>query len=128
MKKIIKDIIKFIAENITGIMAIICGIWCFFSYKDVSEKELLAYIISILVLIASSMFIERFLKISSIEKRFKTLESSLTVKDIFMYCHAVKFWDYSEKYAKKIFISGGSLYHVIAERTGVFEHLLNILL
>ena len=123
MKKL-KEIIKFIGENIAAIVAIICGIWTFFTYKGYEIKDLLAYIISILALIASSMLIERIVKISSIEKHIKKLEARMIYNNIFMYCHTVKFWEETEKYAKKIFISGGSLYHVIAERSSIFDRLL----
>lgn len=121
----IKVIIRFFAENITAVLAIICGVWYFFSYKQYDTQELLAYIISILVFIAGSMLIERLVNISSIDKRIKNLESKLVYEDVFMYCHAKKFWDEAEKHAKKIIVSGGSLYHVIAERSGVFEKLLS---
>lgn len=119
-----KKIMKFLFENITIVIASITGICLFFSYKNRTINELLGYIIAILTLIAGSMLIEKAIKLSSIDKHIKSIESKLSDSNIFMYCHASLFWQDALNSANSLFISGGSLYHVIPEKTGDFESLL----
>lgn len=119
-----KKFIIFLLENLTIIVASITGICLFFSYKNRNTNELLGYIIAILTLIASSMLLEKSIKLSSIYKHVKSIESKLIESNVFMYCHSSSFWKEAMNSAKSIFISGGSLYHVIPEKTGDFEWLL----
>lgn len=119
-----KKVIKFILENITIILASITGMSLFFSYKNRSINELLGYIIAILTLMAGAMLIEKTIQISSIDNHIRNIESKLCESDVFMYCHASLFWQDALNSANSLFISGGSLYHVIPEKTGDFEFLL----
>lgn len=135
----IKKILVFILENLTVIVAACTGTFLFFSYENREINELLGYIIAILTLIATSMLIEKSVKLSSINKhikniendklisienRIKSVEAKLVESDVFMYCHASLFWQDALNSANSLFISGGSLYHVIPEKTGDFESLL----
>lgn len=120
----LKKFFMFLLENLTVIVAACTGTFLFFSYKNRNTNELLGYIIAILTLIATSMLIEKSVKLSSINKHIKNIESKLAETDIFMYCHASLFWQDALNSANSLFISGGSLYHVIPEKTGDFESLL----
>lgn len=135
----LKKIGKFILENITIFVASITGIYLFFSYKERNINELLGYIIGMLTLIAGSMLVENAVKLASMDKRIKNIENDKLVEiqnqiksieakliesDVFMYCHASLFWKDALNSANSLFISGGSLYHVIPEKTGDFETLL----
>lgn len=135
----LKRIWKFTFENITILVTSITGIYLFFSYKERNINELLGYIIGLLTLIAGSMLIEKTLKLTTIEKHIKniefdklleienhikSIEAKLLESNVFMYCHASLFWQDALNSANSLFISGGSLYHVIPEKTGDFEILL----
>lgn len=125
MKKVINRFLKVIAENITTLVAIITGIWLFFSYKNYNTSELLAYIISILTLIAGSLLIEKLVHLTNLNKHVKNIESKLIQSDIFLYCHTSQFWKDALSSAKSLFLSGGSLFYVLAEKSGDLETLLN---
>lgn len=124
MKEKIISGLKIVVDNFTTIIAIVMGIRLCISYRNFETDELLAYIISILTLIAGSMLIEKVFSIFSIKRDIKGINSKLIATDVFMYCHTSGFWNDALNSAKKLFISGGSLYHVIPERTGDFEKLL----
>lgn len=123
MKKI-KRFFAFLLENLTTLIAAFTGVCLFFSYKERDPQELLGYIIAILTLIAGSMLIETASKMSSINKRVKNIDLKLTDSNIFMYCQSSSFWNDALHSAKSLFITGGSLFHVITEKTGDFELLL----
>lgn len=124
MKKFI-NILKVLIDNITTLIAIFMGFFVFLSYKFQTEGEMLSYIICILTLIAGSMLIEKVFSILAIKKDIKKIKSKLIEEDVFMYCHTSNFWNEALNSAKKLFISGGSLYHVIPEKTGDLEKLLD---
>lgn len=125
MREKILNGIKILIDNITTIIAIAMGILLCLSYRNFETEELLAYIISILTLIAGSMLIEKIFSLFSIKRDIKRIESKFIETDVFMYCHTSNFWNEAMNSAKRLFISGGSLYHVIPEKTGDLEKLLN---
>lgn len=120
-----KKFLVFVAENITVILTIILGGIVFFTYKNYSEEQLLNYVISILTLIAASMLIEKLVKLDSIEKRVKKIEKAISQSHTFIHCNSTNFWRDAKEKGKHFFLSGGSLYHVLSEKSGDFESLLD---
>lgn len=113
-----------VAQYSFPIITIVMGIYTGFTAEKRTSEELLQGIVTMLSLIAGTLLIEKFLQLSSIEKRIKKIESKMADSDLFMYCHASKFWADALSSAQSLFISGGSLFHVIPEKSGDFDVLL----
>lgn len=124
MRKFLKLFIVKVAEYIAPIITIIIGIYIGLTYNQHSTEEILSYIITLLTLIAGTLLIEKLMQLSSIDKRTKRIEKKIIDSDIFMYCNTSEFWHDAMNSAKSLFISGGSLFHVISEKPGDFQTLL----
>ena len=124
MVRFFKKMIAILAENITTIVAIAGGIWLFFTYKKYTTDELLAYIISMLTLIASSLLIEKLVRLSSIEKKVEEIKTRLVLSDRFLFGHELNLWKDAIGSANSLFISGGSLHFLFGGKSGDFEELL----
>lgn len=121
---ILKKILRILLQNGTSIAAIIVGIVSFFSYKGRTVEGSLAYIIALVVLIASTLLIEKVSTLSNIDKNLKSITEKSTISDRFLFCSTSSFWDNATKNCDAVFISGGSLYHVLSEKSGKLEELL----
>ena len=124
MARFFKKMITILAENITTIVTIIGGIWLFFTYQKHATDELLAYIVSMLTLIASSLLIEKLVRLSSIEKNVEEIKTRLSLSDRFLFGHELSLWKDAIGSAKSLFISGGSLHFLFGGKPGDFEELL----
>lgn len=124
MKDFFKKKLMLVAQYSFPIITIVMGIYTGFTAEKRTSEELLQSIVTMLSLIAGTLLIEKFLQLSSIEKRVKKIESKMADSDLFMYCHASKFWADALSSAQSLFISGGSLFHVIPEKSGDFDVLL----
>lgn len=120
----LKKAAKQFAENVTTVVAILGGIWIFFTYQNYAIKELLNFIISFLALIAATLLIEKLVNLVSIEKRLKEIDNKLDQSNIFLNCRTSEFWQDAQNLGKAIFISGGSL-HFMIEKSGEIESLLS---
>lgn len=124
MKDSVKKILMLAAQYSFPVITIVMGIHVGITAGNHTPEELLQSIVTMLSLIAGTLLIEKFLQLSSIEKRVKRIENKMVDSDVFMYCHASQFWEDALSSAQSLFISGGSLFHVIPEKSGDFDALL----
>lgn len=124
MARFFKKMITILTENITTIVTIVGGIWLFFTHQKYTTNELLAYIVSMLTLIASSLLIEKLVRLSSIEKKVEEIKTRLAFSDRLLFGHELNLWKDAIGSANSLFISGGSLHFLLGGKSGNFEELL----
>lgn len=124
MKNFIKKGLMLVAQYSFPVITIVMGIYVGFTAENRTPEELLQSIVAMLALIAGTLLIEKFLLLSSIANDVKKIESKMVDSDVFMYCHASRFWEDALSSAQSLFISGGSLFHVLPEKSGDFLSLL----
>lgn len=107
---------------IPSIIAIIAGIY---SALSGSVDCQLRGISVVLTSLTGSLIIQYISSINRMDDRTKKLAEKLGEADIFQYARSTDFWDYARDNGEKLFISGGSLYNVFADRSGYLNDLLS---
>lgn len=123
-------ILFLVLENIPTILTIVLGAFVVLKNQEKAyeESKLLEWTITILCLMATSMFIERFTRLRNIENNveetnvfLKNKEGKASIDEIFVNRKRLQPLEERWKHAKDIQVTGASLFRLTTEYIGLLE-------
>ena len=125
MKKLINKLKKegyLDVKTIPNYCAIAAGVFALFAFGNI-ERQLLG-ITLLLSFITATLLIQYNSSINRIDEKTRILTERIGEADIFQIARATDFWDYAREHGEELFISGGSLHNVFADRVGYLNDIL----